>query len=178
MRRPSFPGECRPSPTNLGRRAGERKRQKKLRWADICGASPNQDRGAFAPCPRGRSALGQGPALPRPRPKVRCGSKADDRAPSETLQQCNTSITHPIRPALAAASPFPAWDRQGRSAPAELYGFPGFTRGDTPGYGKLTEVTAAWRRAWTLGHGSTVSGYSNTSQRSAKTRSTREYCGA
>ena len=45
--------------------------------------------------------------------------------PSATLQRCNTPLTHPIRPALAAASPFPALDRQGQSAPAGLYGSPG-----------------------------------------------------
>jgi hypothetical protein len=31
---------------------------KKLRWADICGASRDQHRGALTPCPCGRSALG------------------------------------------------------------------------------------------------------------------------
>jgi hypothetical protein len=30
--------------------------EKKLRWADICGASPDQHRGAFIPCPCGTSA--------------------------------------------------------------------------------------------------------------------------
>ena len=46
-------------------------------------------------------------------------------SPFGTLQLCNTSITNPIRLVLAAASPFPAWNRQGRSALADLGGSPG-----------------------------------------------------
>jgi hypothetical protein len=72
-------------------------------------------------------------------PNGRFGTRS---TPSGVLQQCNTrycdgeqpchplrntatvqhSIRQPIRPALAAASTFPASDRRGRFARADLYG--------------------------------------------------------
>jgi hypothetical protein len=54
------------------------------------------------------------------------GKGMNEVIPSEILQRHSTrqhSIRHPIRSALAAASPFPASDRQGRSERADLYGF-------------------------------------------------------
>jgi hypothetical protein len=44
---------------------------------------------------------GKGPFSPlrSPAPSDCLGSKADDRAPSATMQRCNASITNPIRPA-------------------------------------------------------------------------------
>jgi hypothetical protein len=64
------------------------------------------------------------------------GSKADDRASSAILQLCNTSITHSIRPARAAASQFPTSDRRGRSGrPLRI---PQFARRGNSRYGKLT----------------------------------------
>ena len=92
MRRPSFPGECRPSPTNLGGERASASGGKKLRWAGICGASPNQHRRAFTSCPRGRSALGHNPSLPLTENERRLGSKADigqrRSGPSIWLNSC------------------------------------------------------------------------------------------
>jgi len=55
MRRPSSPGEYRPSRTNLGPRAGERKRREQLRRADIAERHPINT--VELPCPRGLADL-------------------------------------------------------------------------------------------------------------------------
>jgi hypothetical protein len=151
------PGRMAPPP--LRRCAGQARAQRRYLWAASGGWCAAPATGTYFSSDA------------RAHPRVSTGGDA------MTLQRCNTPIRRPIRPALAAASPFQASDHQGRSAPGRPLRVSrlGSRRGDL-GYSNPMGVTAAGRRrAWTLRHRSTVSGSNNTSRHSVRTRSTQGY---